>query len=246
MRRRRLFGIALAGALALLPAVARADTRVTTANSSEDSEVASGDASSTNNGTAQVGHSGGSSTQDGSSSADTSEDVSGADIANNDATNVQEGDNELDAEQNATSSSGDTVGGQVIGAVVSGNLTADATNLSEDVDLESGDSDSDNNFAAFVGLTGGSATALGADDILNNQADNVQVGDNSSDILQNTDAATGDAVGGQVFGGTVSGTTDAVLANTSEDTDADSGDADESNDVGQFTGLQASGVIQIV
>ena len=159
---------------------------------------------------------------------------------------MQEGDNELDVSQDANAQSGDTVGGQVIGAVVDGNLTVDATNLSRDVDLESGDADGDNNFAAFVGLTGGSSTALGADDILNNEADNVQVGDNSSDILQNTDAATGDAVGGQVFGGRVSGTTDAVLANTSEDTDADSGDADESNDVGQFTGLQASGVIQIV
>jgi hypothetical protein len=231
--------------MALLPAVAQADTRVTTANSSEDSEVSSGDASAHNDGTAQVGHSGGSSTQDGSSSAD-SKDASGADIVNNQATNVQEGDNELEAEQDANASSGDTVGGQVIGAVVEGNLTADATNLSRDVDLESGDADSDNGFAAFVGLTGGSSTALGADDILNNQADNVQVGDNSSEILQNTDASTGDAVGGQVFGGVVSGTTDAVLANTSEDTDADSGDADESSDVAQFTGLQASGVIQIV
>jgi hypothetical protein len=246
MRRRRPLGILLAGAIALLPAVAHADTRVTTANSSEDSDVSSGDASSHNSGTAQVGHSGGGSTQDGSSSADASEDASGADIVNNQATNVQEGDNELEAEQDATAASGDTVGGQVIGAVVDGNLTADATNLSRDVDLESGDADSDNSFAAFVGLTAGSSTALGADDILNNQADNVQAGDNSSDILQNTDASTGDAVGGQVFGGVVSGTTDAVLANTSDDTDADSGDADESNDVGQFTGLQASGVIQIV
>jgi hypothetical protein len=247
MRRRTLLGILLAGAVALLPAVAFADTEITTANSSEDSEVSSGDASSHNSGTAQVGHSGGSSTQDGASTVDESDDAQGADIVNNQADNVQEGDNELEAEQNATASSGDTVGGQVIGAVVEGNLTADATNLSSDVDLSSGDADSDNNFAAFVGLTSGSSTNLGAaDDILNNTANNVQAGDNSSDILQNTDASSGDAVGGQIFGGTVTGTVDAVLANTSEDTDADSGDADESSDIGQFTGLQASGVIQIV
>jgi hypothetical protein len=244
MRRRTLLGILLAGALALLPAVAYADTEITTANSSEDTDVSSGDSSSHNSGTAQVGHTGGDSVHDGSSSAS---DAEGADIVNNQADNVQEGDNELEAEQNATSSSGDTVGGQVIGGVVSGNLTVDAANSSEDVDLESGDADSDNNFAAFVGLTSGSSTALGADDdILNNIADNVQAGDNSSDILQNTDATTGDAVGGQVFGGSVTGTVDAVLANTSEDADADSGDADESNDVGQFTGLQANGIIQIV
>jgi hypothetical protein len=242
MRRRTALGILLAASLAFVPAAARADTQITTANSSEDSEVSSGDASSHNSGTAQVGHSGGSSVQDGSSASE----AEGADIVNNQASNVQEGDNELEAEQNATASSGDTVGGQIIGGVVDGNLTVDATNLSEDVDLESGDADSDNNFAAFVGLTSGSSTALGADDIVNNVADNVQAGDNSSEILQNTDASTGDAVGGQVFGGTVTGTVDAVLANTSDDTDADSGDADESNDIGQFTGLQASGVIQIV
>lgn len=243
MRRRRWLGIALAGGLVLLPGAALADTRITTANSSEDSEVESGDASSHNSGTAQVGLAGGDSVQDGSSASD---DASGADIDNNQASNVQEGDNELEAEQNASASSGDTVGGQVIGGVVSGDLTVDATNASEDVDLTSGDADADNGFAAFVGLTAGSSTALGADDIVNNQADNVQVGDNSSDILQNTAASTGDAVGGQVFGGSVTGMVDAVLANSSEDTDANSGDADESSDIGQFTGLQASGVIQIV
>ncbi len=235
MRRRSLLGILLAGALALLPAVALADTRIASSNSTDGAETSSGDASASNSGTAQVGHSaGGSSSQ----SAET------ADITNDEATNVQEGDNELDVSQDANATSGDTVGGQVIGAVTDGRLTIDATNLSRDVDLESGDADADNDVAAFVGLLSGSATALGSD-ISNLSADNVQLGDNSSNVLQNTDAATGDAVGGQVVGGRSGGPSDIVVANTSEDTDANSGDADESSDVGQFTGLHASGVIRI-
>jgi hypothetical protein len=245
MRRRRLLGILVAAAIGLLPAIAHADTKITSSNSTEGTETESGDATASNSGTAQVGHSGGGSVQDGTSSAD-SEDVSGADITNNQATNVQEGDNELDASQDATAVSGDTVGGQVIGAVTDGTLTIDATNLSRDVDLESGDADSTNDLAAFVGLMAGSATALGSDDISNVSANNVQVGDNSSNVLQDTDAATGDAVGGQIVGGRSGGPSDIVAANTSEDTDASSGDADESSDVGQFTGLHAVGVLRIV
>jgi hypothetical protein len=229
---------------ALLPATAAlADTSVTSSNSSDGTSTESGDASAHNSGTAQVGLAGGSSQQDGSNSADQSG-ADGADIVNNQATNVQEGDNELDASQDATATSGSTIGGQVIGAVSDGALTVDATNSSTDVDLSSGDADASNNFAAFVGLSGASATSLGADDILNNQATNVQSGDNSSDLFQNTDASTGDAVGGQVFGGRASGPTDVVLANTSGDANADTGDADESNNTDQFTGLAASGIIQ--
>ena len=235
----------LAGALVLVPAAARADTKITSSNSTEGTETSSGDASATNSGTAQVGHSGGGSVQDGSSSAET-DDVSGADIDNDQATNVQEGDNELDVSQDATASSGNTIGGQVIGAVSDGVLSIDATNLSRDTELESGDADSTNDFAAFVGLQAGSATALGSDSISNESADNVQLGDNSSSILQNTDASTGDAIGGQVVGGRSGGPSDIVVANTSDDTDASSGDADESSDVGQFTGLHAHGVIQLV
>lgn len=247
MRRRRLLGTLLAAAIALVPAVAHADTKITSSNSTDGTTTESGDASASNSGTAQVGHAGGGSVQDGSSSADASEDVSGADIDNAQATNVQEGDNELDASQDATAVSGDTVGGQVIGAVnAEGLLSIDATNLSRDVDLESGDATADDDFAAFVGLAAGSATALGSDDISNLSANNVQIGDNSSSILQNTDAASGDAVGGQIVGGRSGGPSDIVAANTSEDTDASSGDADESSDIGQFTGLQASGVIEIV
>ena len=67
--------------------------------------------------------------------------------------------------------------------------------------------------AAVFLMAAGSATALGADDISNLSANNVQLGDNSSNILQNTDAASGDAVGGQVVGGRSGGPSDIVVAN---------------------------------
>ena len=68
----------------------------------------------------------------------------------------------------------------MIGVVSAGDASVDATNHSEDVDVETGDADSANDFAAFVGLTNGSTTALNAaDDVLNNNAANVFVGDNS-------------------------------------------------------------------
>jgi hypothetical protein len=244
-RRNALWIAALAGALSFLPtAAAIADTEIVTSNESDEVESDSGDATASNSGTAQVGHQGGGSSQVGSSEVD--DDAEAQDIANNQATNVQEGDNELDASQNATADTGDTVGGQVIGAVSDGALSIDGTNLSRDVDLESGDATATNDFAAFVGLSNASQTALGADDILNADATNVQAGDNDSSLFQNTDASSGDAVGGQVVGGTSTGPTDIVLANTSDDASSTSGDADESNDTSSFTGLAASGTIDLV
>jgi hypothetical protein len=244
--------ILLAACLALgLPSAAFADTRVTSSNTSEDSEVESGDATSHNSGTAFVGQTDGNTEIDADDSDDafgsrSSSSARGADITNNNATNVQEGDNELDAEQNANAASGDTVGGQVIGTVVDGTLVADATNLSSDVDAESGDADSDNSFGAFVGLSGASDTAIAADDdILNNNAENVLAGDNDAELSQDANAVTGDAIGGQVFGGVTTGAADIVLANTSEDADTSSGDSDEDNNSTLFTGLAASGSVAI-
>jgi hypothetical protein len=132
--------------------------------------------------------------------------------------------------------------------VSAGDASVDATNHSEDVDVETGDSDSDNDFAAFVGLANGSATALNAaDDILNGNAANVFIGDNSKELSQSADAASGDAVAGQVAGVVTSagGSADLVLANTSEDADAESGDGEFDNSDESFTGLNASGAIAI-
>jgi hypothetical protein len=247
MSRSKLLGVFLAGALVLLPAVARADTRVTSANESNGTSTESGDATAHNSGTAQVGLQGeGGSSQVGSSTADESGSTNAADIASAQADNVQEGDNELDASQDANASSGNTIGGQVIGAVSDGILNVDATNLSQDVDNESGDADASNNFAAFVGLNASSGTILATDDdVISERARNLQVGDDSVSILQETDASTGDAIGGQVFGGRSGGPADIVLANTSDDAGTESGDAGELNNTESFTGLAASGVIEL-
>jgi hypothetical protein len=231
----RIVVLVLMTSLALPVTRAIADTDVTAANNSGDSDVQSGDAHASNSDAAQVGPQGGGSSQVGSS-----------DINSNQSTNVQEGDNSFDADQTAMSQSGDTVGGQVIGAVVpNGSLDVDAANANEGVDLESGDATSDNDVAAFVGLSNASETSVGASDINSGNATNVQEGDNSSDATQVADAVTGDAVGGQVFGAVTGGVTDVVLANTSKDTDASTGDSDETNDSDLLTGLSASGIVEV-
>jgi hypothetical protein len=170
-----------------------------------------------------------------------------ADIVNASATNVQEGDNELGAEQDATAASGDGVGGSVIGVVSAGDASVDATNHSEDVDVETGDATSTNDFAAFVGLTNGSTTVVDAADILNGAAANVHEGDNAKGVAQSADATSGDAVAGQVAGVVTSagGSADLVLANTSEDAAAASGDGDFANSDESFTGLNASGIVAV-
>ena len=208
---------------------------VVAANTSEGVDIETGDADATNDAAAFVGLNA------------TGTAGIAADIINASATNVQDGDNELSASQDATAASGDGVGGSVIGVVSAGDASVDATNHSEDVDVETGDADSENSFAAFVGLTDGTATAVNAADILNGQAANVLEGDNSKDLSQSADSTSGDAVAGQVAGVVTSagGSADLVLANTSEDADAASGDGDFSNTDESFTGLNSSGVIAV-
>jgi hypothetical protein len=210
---------------------------VVAANTSEDVDIETGDADANNDAAAFVGL-----------NATGTAGLAADDILNASATNVQVGDNELEASQDANSASGDGVGGSVIGVVSAGDASVDATNHSEDVDVETGDSESTNDFAAFVGMTNGSTTALNAaDDLINNNAANAFVGDNSKSLAQSADATSGDAVAGQVAGVVTSagGSADLVLANTSEDADAESGDGTFDNSDESFTGLNASGAIAI-
>jgi hypothetical protein len=208
---------------------------VVAANTSSGVSIETGDADATNDAAAFVGLNA------------TGTAGLAADVVNASATNVQEGDNALEAEQDATAASGDGVGGSVIGVVSAGDASVDATNHSEDVDVSTGDATSTNDFAAFVGLTDGSTTALQAADILNGAAANVQEGDNSKSLAQSADATSGDAVAGQVAGVVTSagGSADLVLANTSSSATAGSGDGDFSNTDESFTGLNASGAIAI-
>jgi hypothetical protein len=136
------------------------------------------------------------------------------------------------------------VGGQVIGVVSAGDASVDATNRSEDVDLETGDGDASNDFAAFVGQNVGTAIIDAADvDVIS--AANAQDGDNSKDLSQDAVASTGDAVGGQVAGVVTSagGSADLVLANTSEDVDGDTGDSVFNNTDEEFVGQNVGAVL---
>lgn len=167
-----------------------------------------------------------------------------ADVSNASATNVQEGDNESETDQSGSSASGDAVGGQVVGVVSAGDASVDATNRSEDVEIETGDASGSNSASSFVGLTGGSDTAVLAD-ILNGSAQNVQEGDNEGDIVQANEASSGDGVGGSVIGVVTAagGSADVVAANTSEDVEIETGEVDADNDAAAFVGLNASGTV---
>lgn len=208
---------------------------VVASNSSDDVDIETGDAEAFNDAAAFVGLNASGTV------------VTAADIASASATNVQEGDNESEAAQDANAASGDGVGGQVLGVVSAGDASVDATNASNDVDAETGDALSDNSFAAFVGLTGGTATGVTAADILNGAAANVQEGDNEKELAQSADAASGDAVLGQVAGVVTSagGSADLVLSNSSDDADGETGESEFFNDDASFTGLNASGLIDV-
>ena len=150
------------------------------------------------------------------------------------ADNSQDGDNTSDTDQGGESSSGDAIAGQVFGSVSGGDVSGDATNRSQDVDVESGDSEGSNDADNFVGQlsVGGGGGLSPAND---------QTGDNDLAFTQRADVSSGDAVGGQVIGVVTSagGTADLVAANTSEDVDAETGDAEASNDADVFVGLLA-------
>jgi hypothetical protein len=214
---------------------------VVAANTSTNVDIDTGDARAFNDAAAFVGLN--------SSTGTTVANPFAADIVNNaSATNVQEGDNKLDANQTATSTTGDGVGGQVLGVVSAGAASVDATNRSDTVDISTGDARSGNDFGAFVGLNDASDTSVAAADVLNGGgAANVQEGDNKKDLIQGASATSGDSVAGQVAGVVTSagGSADLVLANTSTNSDTDSGDGRFFNDDTSFTGLNASPGIDV-
>ena len=213
---------------------------IVAANTSEDVDAETGDAEAEATVAAVVGH------NDAPSSLAL---AAGDDIVNASGTNVQLGDNTLEAVQTATSETGDAVGGQVLGVVSAGDASVDATNHSEDVDVETGDAEAEAVVAAFVGLASATSTQALAqgDTILSQQAENVQLGNNTHEVIQTVTASSGDAVGGQVSGVVTSagGSADLVLANTSEDADAETGDAEFDAVDTSFTGLSAVGSIAL-
>jgi hypothetical protein len=214
---------------------------VVAANTSTNVDISTGDARAFNDAAAFVGL---------NSSSDTSvANPFAADVLNTaSATNVQEGDNKLNASQTATSATGDGVGGQVLGVVSAGAASVDATNKSDQVDISTGDARSGNDFASFVGLNAASDTDVLAADVLSGgPATNVQEGSNKKDLMQTSSATSGDSVAGQVAGVVTSagGSADLVLANTSTNSDTDSGDGRFFNSDSSFTGLNVSPTIDI-
>jgi len=175
------------------------------------------------------------------------------------AANTQDGDNDLEAAQTTDASSGDGVGGQVVGVVTAGDTAIDATNRSSDVDVITGDATSANDSDTFAGLLGGDAvTAItqsnevaltDSDDntvtqtntatVTDVTAANVQDGDNQTRLTQTADASSGDGVGGQIIGAVTSarGSADVDMANTSTDLDVQTGETGRTNFAVLFVGL---------
>jgi hypothetical protein len=214
---------------------------IVAANTSTNVDIETGDARAFNDAAAFVGLN--------SSSDTTVANPFAADVLNTaSATNVQEGSNKLDANQTATTASGDGVGGQVLGIVSAGNASVDGTNKSDHVDISTGDSRAGNDFASFVGLEDATATDIGAADVFNSApASNVQEGDNHRSAWQNASSTSGDGVAGEVVGvvTTAGGSADLVLANTSTNSDVDSGDGRFFNTDTSFTGLNVSAGIDV-
>lgn len=173
--------------------------------------------------------------------------VGSADISSvtGETLNVQEGDNELAIDQSATASTGDGVGGQVLGVVSAGDTSLDARNRSEDVELTTGEAEAASDSAAFTGLAlaelGQGDVIVGADidGVASRRELNVQEGDNTESISQAADASSGDAVGGQVAGIVTSagGSSDVVADNASKEIAIETGDASASNTSSSFVGL---------
>jgi hypothetical protein len=164
--------------------------------------------------------------------------------------NAQQGDNRSGTTQAGSGDSGDAVGGQVGGVVSSGNTSVDATNSTNNADVTSGDARGSNNAVTLLGATvsGGCVVTPSACDIFSPApTTNTQEGDNTSRLTQNATSASGDAVAGEVIGVVTSsgGSADVVLANSSANSDAQSGDSRFANDDVSVIGLIASTSLQV-
>ena len=173
------------------------------------------------------------------------------DAGNTNANDIctNDGDATSEASQEGNASSGDGVAGQVVGVVSAGDASVDATNRSDDVDVETGNATGTNsaNLDATAGVykNGGDPAD---DEVCENRADASESASSTLDRLcanegdaeatadQAADAASGDGVGGQVIGVVTSagGSADLVLDNESTDSDVTSGEADFTNTADAF------------
>jgi hypothetical protein len=216
--------------------VSAGDASVDATNRTTDTSVDTGDASGSNHAGQFVG------LNDSDSTNLAPAEVSGV----FGASNLQDGDNRYLNTQSANASSGDGVGGQVIGVVTAAGGSADvvAANRTEDSDINTGNADASNDTAAFVGLNAASdGLTVGpgaAEDVLNSFATNAQAGDNRLAGHQSANAASGDGVGGQVLGIVSAGDASVDASNLSRGVSVDTGEADANNSAFNFVGLNVA------
>jgi len=182
-----------------------------------------------------------------------------ADITGLDTGNAQDGNNTANLHQSASATTGDGVAGEVIGAVTSagGSASIVAANSSSTSDVTTGDADTSNDLAAFVGqnisdcsaFSAGPATcaagSLSAADITNGNAVNAQDGNNRFTAGQTAAAATGDGVAGQVLGVVSAGAASVDARNATTDSSVDTGDADSANTATAFVGQDVTTVTSV-
>ena len=169
-------------------------------------------------------------------------DISGV-TGNDRGLSVQDGSNRQTLSQAATSTTGDGVAGEVIGAVTSagGSNSIVAANSSKNSDVTTGDAHSTNKSGDFVGLVdvGNGHLDIGQSDIsgVEGQTMNIQDGNNRQTVRQSAAASTGDGVAGQVIGSVSAGRTSIDARNSTDDTSVETGDARASNVSAGFVGL---------
>ena len=116
------------------------------------------------------------------------------------------------------------IGGLSVTAHADSNVQA--SNSCDHCETTTGESNSSNSQATFVGQNAGACA-------------NVQEGDNSAEVSQDSKAQSGDGVDGQVIGSAGSGDTNIVAANSCDHCKVTTGDANASNSGITFVGLNS-------
>jgi hypothetical protein len=249
----------------VIGAVSAGATSIDATNTSRDVSIDTGDADATNGSDLFVGQNA-LECEARSNGSDGTATCGGAlgtvDVSSVTAVNVQDGNNRATASQAANATSGDGVGGQVIGAVTSagGSASVVAANTPTYTDITTGDADASNDLTAFVGLnatecdvtvngSGGVASCPsipGIADIDSVTGVNVQDGNNRLTGSQRATSNTGDGVGGQVLGLVSSGAASLDATNRTDDSSVETGDADSSNALHAFVGLNATSETAVI
>lgn len=168
-----------------------------------------------------------------------------ADVSSSTGDNQQTGDNSLSGTQTSNATTGDGVGGLVLGDVSAGSSSIDAKNRSEKISITTGVANAASENVAFVGLNdttsgrGNNSGGTTLSDVTTSTADNQQDGDNDGTFDQTSNASSGDGVGGLVSGVVTSagGSAREVLDNASKKISAKTGTTNDLEENTLFFGL---------